>query len=831
MLQDLTHVEVLRNALWRPNGVGNAALMVGSGLSRNAVPRHVGIRPFPTWRTLVERLLSELYPERDQGASAGEFGRWRDRAEKEAEDVAGFLRLAQEYSAYRGHPELVALVKREVPDQDYVPSTLHDRLMTLPWCDVFTTNWDTLLERSALRAMPGRYQTLYDPSQLSSIPAPRIVKLHGTLGLPGDIVFSEEDFRSYGTLRAPFVNLVRQSMMEKVFCLLGFSGTDPNFLNWIGWVRDELGASANRVKLIGLLDLSPSRRQYLHDLQIDPVDLAPVVGDDLPEGERHRAAFEWLLATLEAGKPFALNFWPEARGRVQAQQGRRWVVSPLDLADPGARMCVGEPDLAGGGGREVVSDMKAVRLRYPGWVVVPARNRKALLQRSKVWLRDWKTLSAGVDGASLKTRWELLFELLWRSINGLRIVGTDMLEAVDEGDVRLTHGMWLQLERMVIRAYQLRGESRGTMQRLVRYEKALSPDDADGAAFACHVRCLEAFTIGDVAAISQALREWPIETSDFYWNTRKAGVLAELGRLNEALVEARASLREFRSLTRSPQPSIDIMSREGWTALLTKHLCQEIRWQVRKEEFAGRRPRMGELDRDIWEIEERFEELHAKRCNAEAELDMAISGLRQERDETGEIAHELIALVDEVGLPYTCGGSDVVKTVALEAARRLEKVDVVRAVRTLIRAAPDAHQLEKFQVATTPQNLEWTGDGLERLADLLWGAAAKTLENGPNTVSNRSDDPERYALNLKSTGQFITVLRLACGLLPLLNEWTSEDGEPRTLQSFGEKMLEHIRSATTSPGIGAIPLNLGLLEEFERQITETLDRSGAMPAK
>ena len=76
---------------------------------------------------------------------------------------------------------------------------------------------------------------------------PRIVKLHGSLPSQFPLIVTEEDYRTYPTKFAPFVNTVQQAMMETVFCLIGFSGYDPNFLEWSGWVRDNLGASAPQI--------------------------------------------------------------------------------------------------------------------------------------------------------------------------------------------------------------------------------------------------------------------------------------------------------------------------------------------------------------------------------------------------------------------------------------------------------------------------------------------------------------------------------------------------------------------------------------------------------
>jgi hypothetical protein len=72
------------------------------------------------------------------------------------------------------------------------------------------------------------------------------VKLHGTIGDAGPLIFAEEDYRTYPAKYAAFVNFARQVFIENELCLVGFSGDDPNFLQWAGWVRDHLGGSARR---------------------------------------------------------------------------------------------------------------------------------------------------------------------------------------------------------------------------------------------------------------------------------------------------------------------------------------------------------------------------------------------------------------------------------------------------------------------------------------------------------------------------------------------------------------------------------------------------------
>lgn len=79
-----------------------------------------------------------------------------------------------------------------------------------------------------------------------------IIKLHGTLranedddyGFDGDVhkhyVIAKEDYESYPTKHEAFTQLMRISLLQESFVLIGFSGVDPNFISWIGWVRDIL---------------------------------------------------------------------------------------------------------------------------------------------------------------------------------------------------------------------------------------------------------------------------------------------------------------------------------------------------------------------------------------------------------------------------------------------------------------------------------------------------------------------------------------------------------------------------------------------------------------
>ena len=110
-------------------------------------------------------------------------------------------------------------------------------------------------------------------ADLATTVAPRIVKLHGSFPSNRPFVVTEEDYRTYPIRFAPFVNTVQQALMESIFLLVGFSGDDPNFLHWCGWVRDHLGPAAPRLYLAGALGLDRPTRLMLEERGVIPIDL------------------------------------------------------------------------------------------------------------------------------------------------------------------------------------------------------------------------------------------------------------------------------------------------------------------------------------------------------------------------------------------------------------------------------------------------------------------------------------------------------------------------------------------------------------------------------
>ena len=127
-------------------------------------------------------------------------------------------------------------------------------MVNVGWNAIFTTNYDDLLKYASSDVGKKSLTECSDAATLSLRKMDELViKLHGSIdfdhvrnGFDGDVhrkyVLTHEDYDDYPSRHEAFMQLMRISLLKDCFCLVGFSGTDPNFIAWITWVRDILEA-------------------------------------------------------------------------------------------------------------------------------------------------------------------------------------------------------------------------------------------------------------------------------------------------------------------------------------------------------------------------------------------------------------------------------------------------------------------------------------------------------------------------------------------------------------------------------------------------------------
>ena len=700
---DQSHINRVRGALWQRSG--GASVMVGSGFSRNASKARPDADTPPMWRELTRTISHRLYPQ-------GGYGN-RQGGAAEVPESGSFPRLAQEYGAAFGRGELNRLLQSLVRDDDLKPEDVHGRLLRLPWRDVFTTNWDTLLERSLIFVPERKYSIVRNKDEIPLADQPRIIKLHGSFPAHFPLTCTEEDYRTYPAKFAPFVNTVQQAMMETVFCLIGFSGDDPNFLHWSGWVRDNMGASTPKIYLAGWLDLPPHRRRMLEDGNVVPIDLAShPKANKWPEHQRHDYATNWILHTLERGRPYEVTDWPAKRTwphppilddlqpimEVDPDEPKKelWYASEGESEDLPERI------------REIINVWAHNRSLYPGWLAAPASVRQDISSKTN----DWEPcILSALPHFVLVQRLNAIRELVWRReilldpiSPELESAAQDVLQQIDcqartiggVSDAAIDWSAAREACRSVAVALVTVARHKFDHEAFKQRIEALNDfrsDDLDIAQRIHHERCLWAIYSMDFETLAGLLKVWPTENCDPIWMVRKAAILVETNRIDDAVELFDRALLTIREIPDDGR-SVAGPSREGWALWL----AWALEWMKFDWNEAEKSPYTSSLLR-------RWRELASMKCDARSEgreyanamgpknkredappFDLEIRtrpGLRFSNAEYNRwvTARRAIRLSEVTGLPTS--GLDILKLAADELSASEPEMAVRLILRTL----------------------------------------------------------------------------------------------------------------------------------------------------
>lgn len=530
-LPDYPVLQQLGRALWKVGKARGAAVLVGAGFSRNADRIHSNTPLPPLWTDFARAMQARIYP--------------NDGTAKNP------LRLAEEYKALLGEPALEGLIREMMRDEEWLPGELHKKLVQLPWTDVLTTNWDTLIERAAFESLGQSYETVRCIADIANTRAPRVVKLHGSLPSNRPFIFSEEDYRTYPRLFAPFVNLVQQVLLENELCLLGFSGDDPNFLEWSGWVRDQLGASARRIHLIGALGLHPAQRRLLESRYISAIDFSPLILAE--EKDKHLTAATLFLDYLRESKPRAKWDWPEPRKYALAS------------ADP-----QNTPEQALKVTRDTLTLWRAERVSYPGWLICPLHIRDTMKTETIQPLYHAKSCFAQLHPHE---RGQFIFELAWRFATLLiplpnwftELFQSTLLDDTCWRDCESRHVVALTLLRT---AREERDQP--AFSKWLAYCQTHMPHDPSLASDVLYERCLWARNELNFAELRELIIG--LEAADPVWHFRRAALLCDLGDINGARDAANVGLRRAREHFYRDRDSVGVVSRLAWAQFLLRGL-------------------------------------------------------------------------------------------------------------------------------------------------------------------------------------------------------------------------------------------------------------------
>lgn len=662
------YLNEIAERLW----AGRAAVMVGAGFSKNADPQG-----FPDWNQ-----LGDLFYLKAHGI----------KPDPDKQKYLNVLRLAEEVEAAIGRPALENLLRSSIPDLSIEPSDLHVELLELPWADVFTTNYDTLLERASAKVVTRRYEPVVNKEDIPYAIKPRIVKLHGSFPSERPFIITEEDYRRYPHEYAPFVNTVQQAFLENTFCLIGFSGDDPNFLQWTGWIRDNLGiGKTQKIYLVGVFDLSSARLQLLAQRGIIVVDFSCCHGIGKND---HKIALEKFFACMEPNEinPIDWPYDPKTR-------------HPNPGADRIAEI------------KMITEEWRIQREFYPGWLILPYDNRNTLWIYTREWVDyfpDTENSPAGVDI-------QYAFELIWRLercllpfFTRIAFFSEKILErywpfkteappancqfrADEEGCVDLEWDKlkqsWLAIALAMLRYYRENGlieKWKRAVNQLEPLAKHLSAEQKEFLSYETYLFALFTF---DAPNAKHSLENWQVNDAQPYWVAKRAGALAEIGLLNESEADITYALDNIRKRLNQQigRENYSLVSQESVSILLGKYILQAANRSNRKYKKKPYNDSWNEFDR--WNELKLFELLLGKppvqKNDITEKREFDIGRVTRTRhffnsDQEALNAYSFLRFCEEIGLPFRVG--NVIASKGAEATlKRISRYSLFWATATLAR--------------------------------------------------------------------------------------------------------------------------------------------------
>ena len=658
----------------------HAALFVGSGFSLNADKVTSDVPDIPLWAGLAQKFKEKL------GDS----------------DQNDPLALAESVEIAYGRSELDHLLLDSIKDADYRPSPLYEKLLRLPWSDVFTTNYDTLLERAGENLVEKTFTLVTNKNDLvGSSGATRLIKLHGSFPSQRPFIITAEDYRTYPQKFAPFVNTVQQSLLENTLCMIGFSGNDPNFNNWIGWIRDNLGAeNAPYLYLLSHESVSDVRREWLHRRNIIVVDLSEIFSAETP------------YAIYEKALDYLWNAYSEFR-----VTGQNWKIEQL----------LGENLNHTASIKEALPILKKNHENCPKAVTLSALNREQLKHLLSI-TRSILAEQCSQKNPDTEKEIEYLYEYDWlneKALLPLFSADIDLYQKILDRNSDVCSAEKGSILLSMLRSFREHGDEENwnkKYEEIITIRSFLTDEQQEKLQWE---KCLHLLFRYEFQQTKQQLREWRVSPDKTLWALRKAALCAELGEYNTALSLLQNSLSNLRQrLSRQTRPDAFLISLESPMMRLQSYISQayssskeEIDGENDSQDFADEHRRTIHRQYEVdWEDENKYftSRLEAhwvpfQTYESKPGFDFGINSSTMHlggEDEERILAFSFLRFREETGIPFRLGNVVEGTKAAGGAAERIALYCPLWAILTVVRTDEEKYvesSLTRGVLSTWPQ--------------------------------------------------------------------------------------------------------------------------------
>lgn len=632
---------------------GHASVIIGAGFSKNASDI------FLSWDCLAKVIFKNLY----------------DEEPKEKDNLKLFQGI--EADPNKGKDILYKELNKVIPDTT-PPSELHTKLLSLPWKDVFTTNYDTLLERTTTTRL---YKIIHTEQELNNSSSPRIIKLHGSLP-KGPFIITEQDYLSYKNKYPLFENTIQQAFIEDTICLVGFSGDDPNFKKWNYWINNSTNHFEHRIYFISADQISQSDRNILASYNILPIDYF------CKKTTSPKKAITHFIEYLESSMPEQVTSKKEYTPNDSSQ---KWGDKINIVAQKNNY-------------KDILAAWEAERTSYPGWLILPATKRENIYTN----IIFFSPTEVSFSELSSPDDIFFLFEFNWRLEKSLHSMPNDLVPVYEtvlqkydpykkaiitsDTETKKTDPLldwdkireaWIALQLSLLRLYR---EEEWTEKWNNLYKILNEKEDSfseENKARLNYELCLHYLFTFDIKNLIPAIKNRKVDNSLPYWAAKRATLLAEFCSTEDAIPILKQCLDDVKLKSDSVVKSKDnsLVSLESYLILLYRAVLQSNKIANKDFNFNS-----------LPDYMQRWNELKQYQCDPWGEIEYfksQLSGIPLKNSNGVEIhatfdigrklkiysenrrmdlSWEYIRFIEETGIPYNLPFIQMLDTKALGKA-------------------------------------------------------------------------------------------------------------------------------------------------------------------
>ena len=206
--------EILINEYAKNLKCGSASLFIGSGLSRKA--------NYSGWKDILRNCAREIGLD----------------VEKEERNL---ITLAQYYIRVKQRTQITETIKEFFSDGNGTVQDVHRIIASLPVTNVWTTNYDTLIERAYEEEGISTTIITDDESYCNIDRAAKIKihKIHGTVKTAGKCIIARQDYDLFPKTHDIVLSELKGEMCSNSFLFLGYSFSDTDIQHILTRIRLE----------------------------------------------------------------------------------------------------------------------------------------------------------------------------------------------------------------------------------------------------------------------------------------------------------------------------------------------------------------------------------------------------------------------------------------------------------------------------------------------------------------------------------------------------------------------------------------------------------------